>query len=91
MVYAVIFAFTIVSAGAAVLVLLVGWKSDEERLHALLSEDSARVGVGVGSPEPTIEQLQEHVDAEMVGLDEFARKPSARSLYAVGEGAGSAA
>lgn len=86
MVYAAMFVFAVISAGAAVLVLLVGWKSDEDRIQEVLTTGANLVGDGPAANVPTIEQLQEHVDAELADIDGFAASPSARSLYGVGGG-----
>ncbi len=87
MVYAAVFVFSVITAGAAVLVLLVGWKSEEDRIQSIMTAGASLVGDGPTTSVPTIEQLQKHVDAELVEVDGFAASPSARSLYAAGGGA----
>ncbi len=80
MVYAIIVGFSLLCGGGAILVLLFGWRAEETTLGSQLP---AETGHGTVAEVRSFEEIQAHVDAELVGLEEFATHPSARSLYAV--------
>lgn len=88
MVYAIVVGFSLLCGGGAILVLLFGWRAEEDEVRSRVHTDADH---GAVAEIHSIEEIQAHVDAELAGLDEFATHPSARSLYAAHGGAVSAA
>ena len=88
MVYAIVIGFSLLCGGGAILVLLFGWRAEEDEVRGHIHVEA---GNGAVAEVHSIEEIQAHVDAEQAGLDEFATHPSARSLYAAHGGAMSAA
>lgn len=78
MVYAIVVGFSLLCGGGAILVLLLGWTTEEEQIR---THSPTGAGLGTEPHIPSIDEIQGHIDAELADLDEFAAHPSARSLY----------